>query len=278
MRRAFAVLIAVIALPAGTAAAQEPAQCAPAALDALVVEPDVLTGRPDPFRANVLERVTFDTSGATRLTVDWPDGTRTIAPVDRDQRTTLRHTFGTPGAKRLVAVASNTCGDSPPGAITLDVRRSCERDRTVSIQATDCEPERALLELSQAGVSVGATFLSAGCNDIAFQDHRVPPQPVARAACVADFGPPPVAGRLPIRERSVVTIRLGAPAQRVLVALGGRNRRTTTYARAGAVGPGRRVFRIRVAEVVRSTRFWIAVRRPGGTDAHVAGLRVTQSS
>ncbi len=277
MRRALPLLIALLALPAGTAAAQEPPPCEGPAIEALVVRPDPLSGRPDPFRSNVLEEITFDTSRATRLTVDWPDGTRTIAPVD-GQRTTLAHTFGTPGRKRIVAAASNACGNSPPGAFTLDVRRPCELDRSASIQATDCEAERSILELSQAGVSVDATFLSAGCNDIAFQDERIPPQPIARAACVADFGPPPVAGLLPIREDRVVTLRLAAPARRVLVALGDRDRRTTTYARAGAVGRGRRVFRVRVGNVVRATRFWIVVRRAGGTDSHVAGLRVTQSS
>jgi hypothetical protein len=38
------------------------------------------------------------------------------------------------------------------------------------------------------------------------------------------------------------------------------------------------VFRVRVGNVVSATRFWIVVRRAGGRDVYVAGLRVTQSS
>lgn len=277
MRRVVVVLIVLFAFDAGAATAQEPAACGGPAIEALVVEPDALSGRPDPFRFGVPEAITFETSRATRLTVDWPDRTRTIAPVDGD-RTTLVHTFGTAGRKRIVAAASNACGDSPPGAWTIDVHPPCELARDASVQATDCDDERGFLELAQAGVETDATWLSAGCNDVLFPEERIPPQPVARAACVASAGPPPVAGRLPVREGRAVILRLGAPAQRVLVALGTRSRRTTRYARAGAVGRGRRVFHVRVGRVVASTRLWVLVRRAGGADAYVAGLRATQSS
>jgi hypothetical protein len=277
MRAGLIALVAVIALPAAPASAQEPAACEGPALDALVVAPDALSGRPVPFRAGGHEHLTFATRDATRLTVDWPDGTRTIAAVDGGARRSCTRSARR-AASRSSPSPATPAATRRPGAFTITVRAPCALARDASIQATDCDPERGLLELSQAGVETGATWLSSGCNDVAFPEQRVPPRPIARAACVASPGPPPVAGRLPIREGRVVLLRLGAPARRVDVALGGPNRRRTRFARARAIGPGRRVFRVRVGRVVGSTRFWVVVRRAGGDDTYVAGLRVTQSS
>jgi hypothetical protein len=274
MRRpALVLVLGLLAAPAGTASAQAPADCPAPAIDGFRMPTR------DPLRTGSAETITVAVRGASRVAIDWPDGTASSAPVRGDEAR-LRHVFRRTGRYRLVATATAACGASSAAALTVRVHAPCAQARDASVLAEDCDAARGSLALAQGGLATVATWLTAPCRDVLYPPALVPPQPVARAAvCVAPPGPPPVAGRLPVRTGRVLFLRLGVPAARVSVALGNRRRAATPYVRAGALGAGRRLFRIRVGRVVRSTRLWIRVRLPAGsTQRFVAGVRATQAS
>jgi hypothetical protein len=258
--------VGLAAVPAGEAAAQD--ACAPPAVDAFLIRPD------QPLRAGRVETITVSTVNATGVSVAWPDGSTTTAPLD-DTDATFRHTFRRTGEQRIVATATGPCGPPGSGALTRTVRPPCSRARDRSVLVLDCDAERGIVAIAQDGLTADANWLDAPCNDVLYPPVPVEPEPVARAAACAapPPGPPPVDGRLPVRSGTLLALRLGVPADRVLLALGGPSRPRTAFRRAARAGGSGRFWRIRLATVETSSRLWIRVRRGGGTDHYVAGLR-----
>lgn len=229
------------------------------------------------FDTSRAESLTFGLAYADRLRVDWGDGTTTDVAASRIA--SLRHRYTRPGRYVVAATASAPCGqlNGPTTRIsslvakrTVQVLRPCARRRT-GVGRARCDRERGWVVLSDGHRSVRATWITVPCRDSFEVESVEPGPPIARAAsCAASADPSPVHGA--VRAPGRVVVRLGAPADRLSVAVGDPRGPRHRAVRGHAIDRSDRVWVVRIPMGQRGTRLHVRVLRRGAVDRSVAGL------